>query len=142
MAALPRMTLKGRLTSVASKRTLYVRKFIGILNVTGSKIQPHSITDTGPTQENGHEGWSFNIMICSFLKAARLIRLRVAPPSIRMWYNLMLVMVGETINGSCPAPAKLLGQSEASKLIDASIHLRCGTALEKERLPPPPSVGS
>jgi ribosomal protein L11 methylase PrmA len=39
----------------------------------------------------------------------------------------MLVMVGETSSGSCPAPAMLLGQSEASKLIDASIHLWCGT---------------
>jgi hypothetical protein len=41
------------------------------------------------------------------------MRLRDAPPLIRTWYNLMLVMVGETISGSYMAPAMLLGQSEA-----------------------------
>jgi hypothetical protein len=46
----------------------------------------------------------------------RLMRLRAAPLSIRTWYNLMLVMVGETSSGSCPAPAMLLGQSVTLKL--------------------------
>jgi hypothetical protein len=55
--------------------------------------------------------------------------MRVAPPSIRMWYRLILAMVKETSNGSCPVPAMLLGQSMASKLIAISNHLRCGTAL-------------
>jgi hypothetical protein len=97
--------------------------------VTRRKIHPRGITDTEPTLENGHEGWSFNIGICSFLKAVMLMRLRAAPPSIRMWYNLMLAMVGEMISRSYPAPAMLLGQSKASKLIDISIHLRCGATL-------------
>jgi hypothetical protein len=52
-------------------------------NVIGREIQPRGITDTGPTPENGRDGWSFPIDICSFLKATRLMRLRVAPPSIR-----------------------------------------------------------
>jgi hypothetical protein len=41
----------------------------------------------------------------------------------------MLTMVRETSSGSCPAPIMLLGQSEASKLINVSIHLWCGVAL-------------
>jgi hypothetical protein len=35
----------------------------------------------------------------------------------------MLVMVEETTSGSCPAPDMFLGQSEASNMIDNSIHL-------------------
>jgi hypothetical protein len=62
------------------------------------------------------------------LKAARLMRLRAAPPSIKTWYNLMLEMVGETSSGSCPVPAMLLGQSEASNPIGVSTHLWCGAA--------------
>jgi hypothetical protein len=83
----------------------------------------------GPTLENGHDGWSFDIDICSFLKAAKLIKFRAAPPSIRTWYRWTLTMVGETSSGSCPTPAMLLRQSEASKLIDVYIHLWCGAAL-------------
>jgi hypothetical protein len=56
------------------------------------------------------------------------MRFSATPPSIRMWYSLMLMMVGETSSGSYLTPAMLLGQSEASKLIDISIHLWCGTA--------------
>jgi hypothetical protein len=41
-----------------------------------------------------------------------------------MWYNLMLAMARETSSGSFPAPAMLLGQSVALKLIDVSIHFR------------------
>jgi hypothetical protein len=63
-------------------------------------MQPRGVTDTGPTPENGRDGWSFPIGICSFLKAARLMRLRTAPPSIKTWYSLMLEMVGETSSGS------------------------------------------
>jgi hypothetical protein len=70
-----------------------------------------------------------SIGIYSFLKVARLVRLRAAPPSIRTCYILMLAMVGETISRSCPSPTMLLGQSKASKLIDVSIHLWCGMAL-------------
>jgi hypothetical protein len=62
---------------VTSKRTLYVRKFLGVPNVTRREIHPCDITDTGSTPENGREGWSFDIGICSFLKAST-------------WYNLML----------------------------------------------------
>jgi hypothetical protein len=40
----------------------------------------------------------------------------------------MLMMVGETSSESCPTPAMLLGQSEASKLIDVSIHMQCGAS--------------
>jgi hypothetical protein len=90
---------------------LSVRKFSGVSNVTGREIHPCGITDTGPTTENGREGWSFDIRICSFFKATRMMRLRAAPPSIRMWYNFMLVMVGEIISGSCPTPTMHLGQS-------------------------------
>jgi hypothetical protein len=43
--------------------------------------------------------------IYSFWKAARLMRSRVAPPSIRTWYSLMLAMVGETTSRSCLTPA-------------------------------------
>jgi hypothetical protein len=85
-----------------------------------------SITDPRPTLENGREGVSFDNEIYNFLKATRLMRLRAAPPSTRTWYNLMLAMVGETSSGSCPAPIMFLGQSEASKLIDVSIHLWWG----------------
>jgi hypothetical protein len=86
-----------------------VQKFSGILNMTVREIQPCAITDTEPTLENGSEDWSFNIGICSFLKAVRLIRLRAAPPSIRTWYSLMFTMVGVTIGGSYATPAMLLG---------------------------------
>jgi hypothetical protein len=105
-----------------------VRKFSGVPNLTRREIQPRGITGIGPTSKNGRDGWSFDIGICSFLKAAKLIRFSVAPPSIRTWYNLMLTMVEETSSGSCPAPAMLLGQSKASKMIDVSIHLWCGVA--------------
>jgi hypothetical protein len=120
--------IEGRLTSAASNKTLSVRKFSGIPNVTGREIQPRGITGTGPTLENGRDGWSFDISICSFLRAAKLIRFSAAPPSIRTWYNLMLMMNGETSSGSYPARAMLLRQSEVSKLIDVSIHLWCDAA--------------
>jgi hypothetical protein len=118
------MALKGRLTSAMSNKMLSVRKFSAIPKVTGREKQPRGITDTGPTLENGRDGWSFPIGICSFFKAARLMRLSVAPPSIKTCYSLMLAMVGETSSGSCPAPAMLLGQSQASNPIGVSIHLR------------------
>jgi hypothetical protein len=82
-----------------------------------------------PTLENGCEGASFDIEIYSFLKIVRLMRLRAAPSSTRTWYNLMLVMVEETRSVSYSAPALFLGQLEASKMIDVSIHLWWGTAL-------------
>jgi hypothetical protein len=56
------------------------------------------------------------------------MKLRDAPPSIRMWYNLTLAMVGETSSESYPAPTMVLGQSEASNPIRVSTHLRCGAA--------------
>jgi hypothetical protein len=77
-----------------------VRKFSAILNVTGREMQPRGVTDTGPTPENGRDGWSFSIGIYSFLKAVRLMRLRATPPSIKAWYSLTLEMVGETSSGS------------------------------------------
>jgi hypothetical protein len=83
----------------------------------------HGIMEPGPTLENGCEGASFDIGIYSFLKIVRLMRLRAAPPSTRTWYNLMLVMVGETRSGSYSGRAMFLGQSEASKTTDLSIHL-------------------
>jgi hypothetical protein len=57
------------------------------------------------------------------------MRLRAAPPSTRIWYSLTLVMVGEMGSGSYPALAMFLGQSEASKPIDVSIHLLWDNAL-------------
>jgi hypothetical protein len=90
--------VEGRLTSATLKRILTMQKFSGVPNVTGREIQPCGITDTGPTLENGHDGWSFDIRICSFLKAVRLIMLRAAPLSMRTCYSLMLAMVGETIS--------------------------------------------
>jgi hypothetical protein len=96
-----------------SKRTLSVQKFSVVPNVAGREIQLCGIIDIGPTPENGCDSWSFSIKICSILKAVRLMRLSAAPPSIKTWYNLTLAMVGETSSESCPAPAILLGQSEA-----------------------------
>jgi hypothetical protein len=127
-AGLPKMALKGMLTSAMLNRTLSVWKFSSISNVTRREIQPRGITRTRPTPENGCDGWSFDIGICSFLKAAKLIRFSAAPPSIRIRYNLMLMMVREMSSGSCLAPLMLLGQSEPSKLVDVSIHLWCGAA--------------
>jgi hypothetical protein len=89
--------------------TFSVQKLSAIPNVTGREMQLHVITDTEPTLENGHDGWSFPISICSFLKAARLKRLRATPPSIKTCYSLMLEMVGETSSRSCPSLAMLLG---------------------------------
>jgi hypothetical protein len=128
-AGLPKMALKGRLNSMTLNMTLSVRKFSGVLNVTRMEIHPRGMTSIGITPENGCDSWSFDIGICSFLKATKLIRFSAAPSSIRTWYNLMLMMVGETSSRSCLTPAMLLGKSEASKLIDVSIHLWCGAAL-------------
>jgi hypothetical protein len=83
-----------------SNMTLFVRKFSGVLNVTGREMHLCGMTGIGPTSENGCDGWSFDIGICSFLKAAKLIRFSAAPPSIRTWYNLTLMMVEETSSGS------------------------------------------
>jgi hypothetical protein len=127
-AGLPRMALNGRLTSATSKRTLSVRKFSAVSNMTGREMQPRGVTDAGPTPENGRDGWSFPIGICSFLKAPRLMRLRAAPPSIKTWYSLSLEMAGETSSGSCLVPAMLLRQSEESNPIGVSTHLWCGAA--------------
>jgi hypothetical protein len=76
---------------MTSTRMLSMRKYSGILNVTGREIQPRGMTGTGPTLENGCDGWSFDIKICILLKATRLMWLSTAPPSIRMWHSLMLV---------------------------------------------------
>jgi hypothetical protein len=122
------MALKGRLPTTTSNRMLFVRKFSGVLNVTRREIQPRGIIGTEPTPENGHDGWSFDIGIYSFLKAVKLIRFSDAPPSIRTWYSLMLMMVEEMSSGSYSTPTMLLRQSEASKLINVSIHLWCGVA--------------
>jgi hypothetical protein len=91
---------------------------------------PRGMIESGPTPENGREGVSLDMGICSFWKALRMMRLRAALPSIRTWYNLTLVMVGETTSGSCPAPAMFLGQSEASNPIYVSIHMWWGAALD------------
>jgi hypothetical protein len=99
-AGLPGMALNGRLTSATSKRMLSVRKFSVVPNVTGREMQPRGVTDIGPTLENGRDGWSFPIGICSFLRAARLMRLRAAPLSIKTWNSLTLEMIGETSNRS------------------------------------------
>jgi hypothetical protein len=42
---------------------------------------PRGMTEPKPTPENGCEGATLNIRISNFLKAARLMRLRAAPPS-------------------------------------------------------------
>jgi hypothetical protein len=103
------MVLKERLTSATSNRALSVRKFSGVPNVTKREIQLPGIIRTGPTSENERDCWSFDIDICSFLKVAKLIRFSVAPQSIKTWYNLILMMAGETSSGSYPIPAMLLG---------------------------------
>jgi hypothetical protein len=102
------MMLNGRMAFAMSKRMLSMRKFSAVPNVTGREIQPCGITDTGPTLENGCDGWSFPIEIYNFLKVAGLMRLSATPQSIMMWYSLTLVMVGETSIGSCPTPTMLL----------------------------------
>jgi hypothetical protein len=56
------------------------------------------------------------------------MRLRVALPSTRMQYSMMLAMVREMTSRSYPTPDMFLGQSEASNTIDISIHLWWGTA--------------
>jgi hypothetical protein len=127
-SGVPRMVLNGRLISATLKMTLSVRKLSTVPNVIGREMQPRGITDTGPTPENGCDGWSFPIGICSILKAVRLMRLRAAPPSIKTWYSLTLEMVRETNSGSRLALAMLLGQSEAWNPIGVSTHLRCGAA--------------
>jgi hypothetical protein len=54
----------------------------------------------------------------------------------------MLTMVGEMGSGSYLASAKLLGQSEALKLICVSIHFGAAPPYEQERLLPPLDAGS
>jgi hypothetical protein len=103
-------------------------RMVDLPYVTGREMQLRGITATRPTPENGRDNFRFPIGICSFLKVVKLLRLRATPPSIRTWYSLTLVMVGETSSGSCQAPALLLGQSEASNPIGVSTHLRCGVA--------------
>jgi hypothetical protein len=56
--------------------------------------------------------------------------LRAAPPIIRTWYSLTLVMVGQMTSGSCLTPAMFMGQSESSNTIDVSIHLWWGAAFD------------
>jgi hypothetical protein len=128
-AILPRMALKGTLTSAMLKTMLSVRSFSSVPSIIGWEMLPRGMMEPRPTPKNGCEGSSLDMGIYNFWKAARLIRLRAAPPSIRMWYNLMLAMVREMTSGSYPAPTIFLGQSEASKQIDISIHLWCGAAL-------------
>jgi hypothetical protein len=79
--------------------------------------------EPGPTPENGRGGESLDMEIWYSCKAARLMRLRATPPSIKVWYNLMVVMVGEMTSGSYSTPDMFLGQSQASNMIDVSIHL-------------------
>jgi hypothetical protein len=61
---------------------------------------PHGMMEPRPTPKNGRDGASLDMEICSFWKAARLMRLRAAPPSIRTCYSLTLAMVGEVTTGS------------------------------------------
>jgi hypothetical protein len=61
---------------------------------------PCGMIELGPTPENGCEGVSLDMGIYNFWKATRLIKLRDAPPSIRMCYSLTLAMVGEMTSGS------------------------------------------
>jgi hypothetical protein len=129
-AGLPSMALNGRLTSATSKRTLSMRKFSAVLNVTGRKMQPRSVTVTGPTPDNGRDSWSLPIGIYNFLKAARLMRLRAAPPSIKTWYSLMLEMVGETSRGRSQTQLGFPPTCGAVSL------------LAPEPLPQPPGAGS
>jgi hypothetical protein len=90
---------------------------------------PCGMMEPEPTPENGCEGESLDMGIYSFWKAVRLMRLRVALPSIKMRYSLTLAMVREMTSGSYPANAMFLGQSEASNVIDVSIHLWWGATL-------------
>jgi hypothetical protein len=106
---LPMMALKGRLTSSTSKSLLSVRYFSDVPNVTGRDMLPREMMEPEPTRENRHEGESLDMGICSFGKAVRLMRFRATPPSIRMWYNMTLAMVGETTSGSYSVPIMFLG---------------------------------
>jgi hypothetical protein len=111
-------------------------------HMTGREILLHDITVTGPTPENGRDGVSLDIRICNFLKAVRQMRLRAAPPSTRMWYGLMLMMVGKMSSDSYPAPAMFLGQHRhQSQSVFAST---CGSALPEGQveLVPPLGTGS
>jgi hypothetical protein len=101
-------------------------------------MQPRDVTDTGPTPENGRNGWSFSIGIYSFLKAARLMRLRAAPPSIKTWYSLTLEMVKETSSGSCPAPAMGSQRSRTQSGFPPT----CGVVLLSALPPPPQPLGA
>jgi hypothetical protein len=69
---------------------------------------PRGIKDPRPNLENEHDRMSLDIRICSFFKAARLVRLRAATPSTRTWYNLTLAMAGETSSGSYLTPTMFL----------------------------------
>jgi hypothetical protein len=98
--------------------------------MTEREMLPCGMMKPGPTPKNEREGEILDTAICSFWKAAvRLMRLRAAPPSIRMWYSLTLVMVEEITSGSCLAHAMFLGQSEAPNTVNVSSHLWWGTAL-------------
>jgi hypothetical protein len=70
---------------------------------------PSGMIESEPTLKNGHERVSLDMGICSFWKAARLMRLKTTPLSIRTWYNMTLVMVGEPTSGSYLAPTIFLG---------------------------------
>jgi hypothetical protein len=121
-ADLPMMALKGRLTSATLNWTFSVRKFSSIPNVTGSAILPRGYTGCGPTLENRREGPSQDPGICSYLNAAWLMTLSLAPPSIRTWCSRMLAMTGAVMSGSITAPAMFSGQSDAPKEIVVLLH--------------------
>jgi hypothetical protein len=132
------MALNGRLTSTMSNRALSVQKFSDVPNVSRREIQRHGITGTGPTPENGSGSWSFDISICSFLKAAKLIRFSAAPPSIRMWYIMMLMMVrGRRAGATWPLPYCWGSQRRQSWSTSPSTY---GVALPLGQVRPPPPL--
>jgi hypothetical protein len=122
------LALKGRLTSMTLKTTFSVPWLSGIPNVTEREMLPCGMMEPRPTPQNGHEGESQDMGICSFWKVVRLMRLRASPPSIMMWYSLTLVMGREMTSRSCRAPDLFLGQSKVPNMIDSSIHLLWGAA--------------
>jgi hypothetical protein len=83
---------------------------------------PKGYTGCGPTPENGREGPSLYPGICSYLNAAWLMTLRLAPPSIKTWCTRMLAMTGAVMSSSTPAPAMLSGQSDAPKEMVVLLH--------------------
>jgi hypothetical protein len=140
-AGLLMMALKGRLTSVTSKTTLSVQLFSGVPNIIGREMLPRGVMEPGSTPGNGCKGVSLDMGICIFWKATRLVRLRGAPPSIRMWYSLTLAMVGRQLAGAFQHPPCSWGsQRHQSRWMSPSTFSEVSLLALAQLLPPPGAV--